>query len=61
MKRIKRVSAIGAGTMGRQISLQIARHGLPVAAFTLILIRLLLPRIFWSPMRPVERFRGIWE
>ena len=60
MKRIKRVSVIGAGTMGRQISLQVARHGLPVAAFTLILIRLMPLWIFWSPMRPVDGFGGIW-
>jgi len=30
---IERVAVIGSGTMGRQISLQIARHGLPVALF----------------------------
>ncbi len=33
MTRIKRVSVVGAGTMGRQISLQIARHGFPVTLF----------------------------
>ncbi len=31
MTQIKRVAVIGAGTMGRQISLQIARHGFRVA------------------------------
>ena len=30
---IERVAVIGAGTMGRQIALQIARHGLPVALY----------------------------
>src|ERR671932_2164616 len=30
---IRRVAVIGSGTMGRQISLQIARHGLPVVLF----------------------------
>lgn len=33
MTRINRVAVIGAGTMGRQISLQIARHGFPVALY----------------------------
>lgn len=31
MKRIQRVALIGAGTMGRQIALQCARHGIAVA------------------------------
>ena len=31
MMQIKRVAVIGAGTMGRQIALHIARHGFPVA------------------------------
>ena len=30
MKTIERVAVIGAGTMGRQIALQIARHGFAV-------------------------------
>ena len=30
MKRIETVTVVGAGTMGRQISLQIARHHIPV-------------------------------
>ena len=33
MPTIERVAVIGAGTMGRQISLQIARNGLPVALY----------------------------
>ncbi len=33
MREIRRVAVIGAGTMGRQISLQCARHGFPVALF----------------------------
>ena len=33
MTQIKRVALIGAGTMGRQIALQIARHGFPVALY----------------------------
>ena len=35
MTRIKRVTVVGAGTMGRQISLQIARHGFPVILYDL--------------------------
>jgi len=31
MKEIQRLALIGAGTMGRQIALQCARHGFPVA------------------------------
>jgi len=31
--RIERVAVIGAGTMGRQISLQSARHGFPVSLY----------------------------
>lgn len=33
MKPIKQVAIIGAGTMGRMISLQIARHGFPVTLY----------------------------
>ncbi len=33
MTQIKRVAVIGAGTMGRQISLQVARHGLRAALY----------------------------
>ena len=33
MRDIRRVAVIGAGTMGRQIALQCARHGFPVALF----------------------------
>ena len=33
MTQINRVAVIGAGTMGRQISLQIALHGCPVALY----------------------------
>ena len=33
MTTIRRVAVVGAGTMGRQISLQIARHGFPVALY----------------------------
>ena len=33
MERIERVAIVGAGTMGRQIALQIARHGVSVAIF----------------------------
>lgn len=33
MTQIKRVAVIGAGTMGRQISLQIARHGFGVTLY----------------------------
>ena len=33
MKRIETVTVVGAGTMGRQISLQIARHHIPVVLF----------------------------
>ena len=33
MKRIETVTVVGAGTMGRQISLQIARHRIPVVLF----------------------------
>ena len=33
MTDIQRVAVIGAGTMGRQISLQIARHGFPVTLY----------------------------
>ena len=33
MTKIVRVVVIGAGTMGRQISLQIARHGFPVTLY----------------------------
>ncbi|MDE2852867.1 MAG: 3-hydroxyacyl-CoA dehydrogenase family protein [Chloroflexota bacterium] len=33
MREIERVAVIGAGTMGRQIALQCARHGFPVALF----------------------------
>lgn len=33
MIKIKRVTVIGAGAMGRQISLQIARNGIPVTLF----------------------------
>lgn len=33
MRTIERVAVIGAGTMGRQIALQIARSGLPVALY----------------------------
>lgn len=33
MNQIKRVAVIGAGTMGRQISLQIARHGFLVSLY----------------------------
>ena len=33
MREIRRVAVIGAGTMGRQIALQCARHGFPVALF----------------------------
>ena len=30
---IRRIAVIGAGAMGRQIALQIARHGFPVSLF----------------------------
>ncbi len=33
MSKIQSVAVIGAGTMGRQISLQAARHGFPVALY----------------------------
>ena len=33
MAGIERAAVVGSGTMGRQIALQIARHGLPVALF----------------------------
>ena len=33
MKEIKRVAVVGAGTMGRQIALQCARHSFPVALY----------------------------
>ena len=33
MMRIQRVAVVGAGTMGRQIALQCARHGFPVALY----------------------------
>jgi len=33
MAEIQRVAVIGAGTMGRQIALQVARSGLPVALY----------------------------
>ncbi|MCY3977693.1 MAG: 3-hydroxyacyl-CoA dehydrogenase NAD-binding domain-containing protein [Chloroflexi bacterium] len=33
MKEIQRVAVVGAGTMGRQIALQCARHGFPVALY----------------------------
>ncbi|MGN6697480.1 MAG: 3-hydroxyacyl-CoA dehydrogenase family protein [Thermomicrobiales bacterium] len=33
MAEIERVAVIGSGTMGRQIALQVARHGLPVALY----------------------------
>ena len=33
MTEIRRVAVIGAGTMGRQVSLQIARHGFPVVLY----------------------------
>jgi len=33
MREIQRVAVIGTGTMGRQIALQCARHGFPVALF----------------------------
>ena len=33
MTRIERITVVGAGTMGRQISLQIARHGFPVTLY----------------------------
>lgn len=35
MREIQQVAVVGSGTMGRQISLQVARHGLPVALFDL--------------------------
>lgn len=35
MKTIERAAVIGAGTMGRQIALQIARHGFPVNLYDL--------------------------
>ena len=35
MTQIRRVAVIGAGTMGRQVSLQIARHGFPVVLYDL--------------------------
>ena len=35
MSEIQRLAVIGAGTMGRQIALQCARHGFPVALFDL--------------------------
>ena len=35
MKEIKRLAVIGAGTMGRQIALQCARYGFPVALYDL--------------------------
>ena len=35
MREIKRLAVIGAGTMGRQIALQCARHGFPVALYDL--------------------------
>lgn len=33
MRNIQRVAVVGAGTMGRQIALQCARHGFPVALY----------------------------
>lgn len=33
MRDIQRVAVVGAGTMGRQIALQCARHGFPVALY----------------------------
>ena len=33
MISINKVAVVGAGTMGRQISLQIARHGIPVTLY----------------------------
>ncbi|MCY3916112.1 MAG: 3-hydroxyacyl-CoA dehydrogenase family protein [Chloroflexi bacterium] len=35
MREIERLAVIGAGTMGRQIALQCARHGFPVALYDL--------------------------
>lgn len=35
MREIERLAVIGAGTMGRQIALQCARHGFPVAIYDL--------------------------
>ena len=35
MREIQRLAVIGAGTMGRQIALQCARHGFPVALYDL--------------------------
>ena len=36
MIKIRRVTVLGAGTMGRQISLQIARNGIPVVLFDIV-------------------------
>ena len=36
MKEIQRVAVVGAGTMGRQIALQCARHGFPVALYDVV-------------------------
>ena len=36
MKEIKRLAVIGAGTMGRQIALQCARHGFPLALYDVV-------------------------
>ncbi|MCY4061772.1 MAG: 3-hydroxyacyl-CoA dehydrogenase family protein [Chloroflexi bacterium] len=35
MRKIQRLAVIGAGTMGRQIALQCARHGFPVSLYDL--------------------------
>lgn len=36
MKDIQRVAVVGAGTMGRQIALQCARHGFPVTLYDVV-------------------------
>ena len=36
MKEIQHVAVVGAGTMGRQIALQCARHGFPVALYDVV-------------------------
>lgn len=36
MREIQRVAVVGAGTMGRQIALQCARHGFPVALYDVL-------------------------
>ena len=36
MKEIRRVAVVGTGTMGRQIALQCARHGFPVALYDVV-------------------------